>query len=150
MRKVHNIISQQINIFRSCYTDTQPIYAVTYFLQVTVILLCSHTFLDSEKYWFKFSVIWPGTQLISFSFDQLGLTNLLMVSLLPSRVNILIYKFWVYFAITYSAVCFLGRPAIGQGLHFLVLWKTRFILCFFLQTSHKILHKWCSEQRNTK
>ena len=49
LKKVHNMILQQSNIFRSGYTDTQPMYALTYFMRVTVILLCSHTFVVSAK-----------------------------------------------------------------------------------------------------
>ena len=39
LKKVQSLILQQINIFRSCYIDLPSDYALSYFMQVTVILL---------------------------------------------------------------------------------------------------------------
>ena len=82
----------------------------------------AYTFVASAKYCFHFSVTWPDTQLLSFDFSLLGLTKILLTSLLLSRVNILPYTFLVSFAITYSVVSFSGCPAIWSSLHFHVFW----------------------------
>ena len=44
MKKVQSMILQQTNIFRSGYIDSQLLSALSYFIQVIVMLLCSlHT-----------------------------------------------------------------------------------------------------------
>ena len=40
VKKIQTRILQQSNIFRSGYIDSQPMSALPYFMQVTIILLC--------------------------------------------------------------------------------------------------------------
>lgn len=101
---------QQRNMFQSLYC------LISCKSQLYCCVHCIHVCCKSKNvdFTFRCSDLGHNSYLLALIFRTL---KLLMRSILPKRVKILTYKFWVSLAFAYSLASFSGWHAIGQSLH---------------------------------